>query len=121
MGISVLGMFISAGFAVILYRNGPSKAAVGLKKSFSRTHNLLTHKYFVDEFYFGYIVNPLKEMSLFLWKIVDTVIIDGIVNGIGQACMLVAGLTSFRMSGSLHRHAMVLMLGIFCMLTILLF
>jgi NADH-quinone oxidoreductase subunit L len=117
MGISVLGMFLSAGLAVMLYKNGPSQVAVGLKKRFGRIHHVLTNKYFVDEFYFGYIVNPLKEMSLFLWKIVDTVIIDGIVNGIGQACMLVAGLTSF----SMHRHAMVLVLGLFCMLTILLF
>lgn len=121
MGISVLGMFLSAGLAIVLYKNGPSKAAVGLKKSFARTHKVLTNKYYVDEFYFSYIVNPLKEMSLFLWKIVDTVIIDGIVNGIGQTFVLIAGLTSFRMSGSMHRHAMVLVLGIFCMLTILIF
>jgi NADH-quinone oxidoreductase subunit L len=121
MGVSVLGMFLSAGFAIMLYKNGPSKLAVSLKKNFSRAHYVLTNKYFVDEFYFGYIVNPVKEMSLFLWKIVDTMIIDGIVNGVGQACMLVGGLTSFRMSGSLHRHAMVVVLGIFCMLTILIF
>ncbi len=121
MGISVLGMFLSAGFAIVLYKNGPSPTAIKLKKSFSGIHKVLTNKYYVDEFYFKYIVDPLKDMSLFLWKIVDTVIIDGIVNGIGQAFMLVAGLTSFRMSGSLHRHAMVVMLGIFCLLTILLF
>ena len=121
MGISVLGMFLSAGFAILLYKNGPSKLAVNLKKKFAGAHKVLTNKYYVDEFYFKYIVEPLKDMSLFLWKIIDTVIIDGIVNGIGQACMLVAGLTSFRMSGSLHRHAMVVMLGIFCLLTILLF
>lgn len=121
MGVSTLGMFVSSGFAILLYKNGPSKTAVALKKNFSRIHHVLTNKYFVDEFYFAYIVNPVKEMSLFLWKIVDTMIIDGIVNGIGQACMLVGGLTSFKMSGSMQRHAMVIILGIFCMLTILIF
>ena len=76
---------------------------------------------FRSEFYFGYIVEPLKEMSMFLWKVVDTMIIDGIVNGVGQACTLVGGLASFRMTGSLHRHGMVLVVGIICMLTVLLF
>ena len=60
-------------------------------------------------------------MSQFLWKIVDVVIIDGIVNGVGQAFMLIGGLSSFRMSGSLHRHGMVMIVGIICMLTVLFF
>ena len=121
MGISVLGMFLSSAFAIKLYGNGPSAMAEGLKARFSRIHRLLTNKWYIDEIYDAYIVTPLKEMSHFLWKVIDVTVIDGIVNGVGQACTLVGGLTSFKMSGSLHRHAMVLVLGIICLLTVLIF
>lgn len=121
MAISIFGMFISAGLAVILYKNGPSVAVTTLSERFKRTYQLLLNKYFVDELYDNLFVKPLRDIGLFLWKIVDILIIDGIVNGVGQTCSLIAGLTSFRMSGSLHRHGMVIVIGLVCMLTALLF
>lgn len=121
MGVSTLGMLISAVFAIKLYGNGPSPTATTLKERFAKAHAVLTNKYYVDEFYQTYIVTPVREMSLFMWRVIDTIIIDGIVNGLGQACMLIGGLASFRMSGSLHRHGMVFVLGIICLLTVLLF
>jgi NADH-quinone oxidoreductase subunit L len=121
MGISVLGMLVSAAFAIRMYRNGFAPVTARLQARFPNAHRVLTHKYYVDEFYFGYIVQPLKEMSQFMWKVIDVTIIDGVVNGVGQACTLIGGLASFRMSGSLHRHGMVLMLGILCLLSALIF
>jgi NADH-quinone oxidoreductase subunit L len=121
MGISVLGAFIAAGLAIKLYGKGPSLTAMGLRVKFKRTYDLLLNKYWVDEIYDAYIVKPLKDMSLFLWKIVDVVIIDGIVNGVGQACLLIGGLASFRMTGSLHRHGMMLMFGVICLIAVLVF
>jgi NADH-quinone oxidoreductase subunit L len=121
MATSVLGMLLASAFAIKLYGNGPAPAAASLAARFSNTYRVLSNKYYVDEFYDAYIVQPLREMSHFLWKVVDQTIIDGVVNGVGQACTLIGGLASFRMSGSLHRHAMVLVLGIICMLTLLIF
>jgi NADH-quinone oxidoreductase subunit L len=121
MAVSVVATILAAGFAWMLYGNGFSAAAQAMQRRFPRVHRTLSNKYYVDEFYFGYIVDPLRDMSLFLWRIVDVVIIDGIVNGVGQACQLIGGLTSFRMSGSLHRHGMTIVVGLICMLTVLLF
>jgi NADH-quinone oxidoreductase subunit L len=121
MAISVLGMLLSSGLAIKLYGNGPSPALEGWKARFGSAYDMLLNKYYVDEMYDAYIVTPLREMSHFMWKVIDTMIIDGVVNGVGQACTLIGGLASFRMSGSLHRHAMVLVLGILCMLTVLIF
>jgi NADH-quinone oxidoreductase subunit L len=120
MGVSVLGMALASGLAIQMYKNGFSPLAHGLKERFSGLHALLSDKWRIDELYDAVIVTPVKDMSLFLWKVVDTKIIDGIVNGVGQACMLIGGLLSFRMSGSLHRHGMVLMAGLVCLLTALL-
>lgn len=120
MGFSVLCMLLASGLAVQMYKDGPGKAATALAKNFPRAHQLLTNKYYIDELYHAWFVAPLRDVSLFLWQIVDVLIIDGIVNGLGQACTLMGGLLSFRMTGSLHRHAMVLVVGLLCLLTALL-
>lgn len=121
MGLSIIGMICGSGLAIALYADGYSPMAVGLQKRFPRLHALLSHKYYVDELYHALLVRPLADMAYFMWKGIDVVIVDGLVNGIGQAFTLLGGLTSFRMTGSLHRHAMVLVLGVLCVLTVLLF
>ena len=121
MGLSTAGMLLAALLAVLLYGRGISTSATKMKERLAVPHHLLTNKYYIDEFYDRNIVSPLKEMSTFLWRIIDVKIVDGLVNGIGQACALVGGLISFRSSGSLHRHGMVLMVGVVCLMAMLLF
>ena len=81
----------------------------------------LWNKYFVDEFYVATIVKPLREMSDFLWEFVDVKIVDGMVNGAAEFCKFIAGTLSFKMTGSIHRHAMVLVVGLVCLLSVLVF
>jgi NADH-quinone oxidoreductase subunit L len=119
MGISVGGMFLMSSLAIAFYRNGYSPIVVNLAKTLPRIHRLLENKYYVDEIYDSSVVSPLKDMAFFLWKIIDVKIIDAIVNGIAQACALIGGIVSFKMTGSLHRHAMIMIVGLLCMLTAL--
>src|SRR5438132_64187 len=84
-----------------------------------RLYETLSNKYFVDEYYDLAFITPLSEMAGFLWSVVDVLIIDGIVNGVGQVCKLAAGLTSFKMTGNIQRHAMVLVIGMVCLMTVL--
>ena len=120
MGSSIAVMFISSGFAVYPYAKGPKLLAAGLRVKFSGIYDTLLNKYYIDEFYGRTLVQPLHDMATFLWKIIDVVVIDGVVNGVGQLCALAGGLSSFRMSGSVHRHAMVFVLGLVCLLTVIL-
>lgn len=119
MAASVGVMFVAAGLAVTLYAKGPAPILATWASTFRRTYETLSNKYYVDEFYDAWIVQPLREMSEFLWAIFDVVIIDGIVNGVGQLCALAGGLASFRMTGSVHRHSMVLVLGLVVLLVVL--
>ena len=45
--------------------------------------NLSYHKFYVDEIYDFLIRRPLDAFSVFFYKIIDTKIVDGIVNGLG--------------------------------------
>jgi len=121
MGASVFIMLCASGLAIKLYASGPAPVLETWRAKISGAYDLLLNKYWVDEVYDSWVVQPLRDMSQFLWRIIDVVIIDGIVNGAGQACALIGGLVSFRSSGSMHRHAMVLMIGIVCLLSVLLF
>lgn len=119
MGISTLFALASAGLAFKLYGNGPDQILGKWQARLSGLYELLQNKYWVDEIYSKHIVAPLKDMSTFLFRIFDTLVIDGLVNGFAQATSLIGGLTSFRMSGSVHRHGMVIVLGIICLLSVL--
>ena len=49
-------------------------------------YTLLLNKYYVDEIYAALIVTPLLWISTnVLWHVVDEGIIDGTVNGVGDA------------------------------------
>lgn len=121
MGASTLMMLIASGFAVKLYGNGPSESSSRLKQKWSTAHRVLSNKYYVDEFYESIFVKPLRDVSGFLWSIVDVKIVDGIVNGSAQLSKFVSGVVSFKMTGSLHRHAMLLVFGLLGLLSLLVF
>jgi NADH-quinone oxidoreductase subunit L len=119
MAASVVVMLIASGTAVVLYGRGPKPVLDSWKKSMSGVYNTLWNKYFVDEFYFAKIVQPVRDIAEFLWAFVDVKIIDGAVNGAAEFCRFIAGAVSFKMTGSIHRHAMVLVLGLVCLLSAL--
>jgi len=78
---SVILVLISIYLAWYLYRKNtelPGK----IRNNLSGVHYVLHGKYFVDELYSVIIVKPLIGGSLFLWKIVDVFIIDGLINGL---------------------------------------
>jgi len=55
-----------------------------LMNRFRGLYTTLLNKYWVDEIYNAVIVQPVKLISTYLlWKFVDVIIIDGVVNGAG--------------------------------------
>lgn len=51
---------------------------------------VLYHKYYIDELYDKFIVQPMSALSGFLYRFVEVKFVDGIVNGLGQLAMGVA-------------------------------
>lgn len=121
MAASVLIMLIASGTAIALYGRGPASILTKWKTSFAGTYSALANKYYVDEFYFAKIVQPVRDMAEFLWAFIDVKVIDGAVNGAAELCSFMAGSISFKMTGSVHRHAMVLVVGLVCLLSVLVF
>ncbi len=45
-------------------------------------YQLLSRKYYVDELYQHWVVSPLQQVALFMWRGLDVRIVDGAVNGV---------------------------------------
>ena len=73
---------------------------------------ILEEKWRLDEFYNGYIVDPITKLSRErLWKGFDLGFIDGIVNGIGHFVMEVGDLVRGLQVGFVRSYAAIILLG----------
>jgi NADH-quinone oxidoreductase subunit L len=54
-----------------------------LASKYAFAHQTLLNKYYVDEFYYAYVVRPIMWLMDKLWGF-DGAIVDGIVNGVGK-------------------------------------
>ena len=53
---------------------------------FAGLYRAVYNKWYVDELYENTVVKPIGALCAFLWKYVDMLIIDGLVNGLAQTC-----------------------------------
>jgi len=83
MGVSVAIALAGLMLARQFYLENPALPE-NLMNRFRGLYTTLLNKYWVDEIYDAVIVQPVKLISTYLlWKFVDVIIIDGIVNGAG--------------------------------------
>lgn len=76
-------------------------------------YNLLFNKYKVDELYDAVVVTPLQKTSeLFLWKIFDVKIVDGIVNGVPKLFASISSVARKVQTGIAQSYVFVFVLGV---------
>ena len=111
-GIAVAGILIA--FAIWIRKR---VIADRMAATYPGLHRLLLNKYYVDEFYDASVVQPIKVISRDgLWRGFDVNVIDGIVNGAGQA--VDAGATTLRrlQTGSVRAYAGSVFVGVIVIL-----
>lgn len=92
-----------------------------LVSNFSTAYKVLWNKYYLDEFYYATVINPLVNGSRnFLWKVFDVKIIDGIVNGLANVTRNFGGLLRLIQSGVVQNYALMMFAGIIVILAWLL-
>ena len=99
------------GLAYRLYVHDPPfvpgrGGADRLSRQFSGLHRLLLNKYYVDEFYEAAIVRPLLAASDWLWKVWDTLVIDGLVNGTAQVMQANGSVLRLWQTGNVQTYAL---------------
>lgn len=119
MGISVGIAGISAWFAYDTYTRHTSRAGVWAQK-YPRIYCWVSNKYFVDEGYFRYLINPLVSGSRHLWAYVDVKFIDKMTYFASDLCRSIgSGFASFQ-NGNFQNYATYIVLGVVITLSLLL-
>jgi NADH-quinone oxidoreductase subunit L len=120
MGASTVLAILGILFARNVYKNGLDKAN-GMAAKMSGLHKLLWNKYYVDEVYHGLIAQPILALSRdALWKIVDVVVIDGVVNGSARLVGATGSVIRKAQSGVAQNYALVMLVGIVVLIGIVL-
>jgi NADH-quinone oxidoreductase subunit L len=101
-GLSVVVAMLGIGIGWFIFQKEPLR----------RMPRILEEKWRLDEFYNGYIVDPLTSLSrTALWKGFDLGVIDGFVNGIGAMVTALGGVVRRMQLGFVRSYAAMMLLG----------
>jgi NADH-quinone oxidoreductase subunit L len=77
----------------------------------SRLYNFLYKKWYIDDLYDNAIVNPMRRLAMYLWRVIDVKVIDGTVLGIAHGVdELSRGLRTVQ-TGLVRNYALAIALG----------
>jgi NADH-quinone oxidoreductase subunit L len=103
--------------AYLFYMVKPSWPAA-IKSSFLPVFNLLENKYYLDWFNENILARGARALGTGLWRGGDQAIIDGaLVNGSWKLVGRISGLVRQLQTGFLYHYALVMILGIFVLMT----
>jgi NADH-quinone oxidoreductase subunit L len=111
MGISVSLAVISAWFAYDNYLRHPERPKA-VAKGLGPIYDLVYNKYYVDEFYFARLINPLVEGSKALWLYIDVNFIDQCTYWAGDLVSGAASLAKTIQNGKTQSYAMYMAIGV---------
>ncbi len=100
-----------------MYMVNPALPAA-IKRTFQPIHTLLENKYYLDWINENILARGARALGVGLWKAGDRAIIDGaLVNGSWKIVGWVAGLVRRVQTGFVFHYALVMILGIFALMT----
>jgi len=110
--LSILSAAIGIGIAWAFYTGkrageNPEK----LSRSFPGVYAALLARYRIDELYDRIAVTPVRNSARLLWKWIDTLVIDGLVNAGAFLVELTGDLARFLTTGRVRDYAFLIALG----------
>lgn len=116
MGVSVGLALISALSAYTLYTKN-KEAVAAFTEKIKPVYELVYKKYLVDEFYFGFIINPLVRISENIWAYIDVRFIDRCTYWAADLMRGGGAFVRSMQNGNLQQYAMYIGLGLVLTLT----
>ncbi len=111
MGVSVGLATISAVVAYQFYVKSP-ETPKKIAESIKPVYNFVYNKYFVDEAYFGAIINPLVNLSRSTWYYVDVNFIDKMTYWAGDLMRGMGSMVRSTQTGNMQQYAMYIGIGV---------
>jgi NADH-quinone oxidoreductase subunit L len=88
-----------------------------MARTFSPIVKILENKYYLDWFNEHVLAKGARILGIGLWKGGDQAVIDGAINGTARAMGGIGGLVRQLQTGRLYTYALVMLLGIFALMT----
>lgn len=111
---------LAISMAFIFYGRA-SKIPSLLSKLLKPLYLLSWNKWYFDEIYQVMIISKTKAFGSFLFKWIDTRVIDGIVNGFYKICILFSSLISRIQTGYVYSYSLWIVVGIVISMTFLIY
>jgi NADH-quinone oxidoreductase subunit L len=119
--VLTVALVLSAIWLARYFYNKNLKAATSLKEKLSGVHTLLLNKYYVDEIYGAVIVRPLVYFSVFLWKIFDVIVIDGLINGLAAIWAEISSTFRTAQTGRVRSYTTLFVAGVVLLVAYMVF
>jgi NADH-quinone oxidoreductase subunit L len=111
MGVSVALVMISAATAYVFYVVKPG-ASEKIKNALGPVYTFVNNKYFVDEFYFAAVINPLVAQSKNLWFYIDVNFIDKMTHWTSDIVTGAGKMAKSFQTGNMQQYAMYVGIGV---------
>jgi NADH-quinone oxidoreductase subunit L len=118
-GVVTLPFWLALGGVVtawFFYLKAPHIPAA-LDRHLKPVRTVLENKYYMDWFNEHVLAAGARKLGMGLWKGGDQAVIDGAINGSARGIGGLAGLLRQAQTGRLYTYALVMLLGIFALLT----
>src|SRR6266540_1597553 len=116
MGISVVVAAAGVLLAWDWYAKKAGRPAERLAASLPGMHALVAGKFRIDALYEVLFVRPFHWVARVLWKVVDVLVIDGVLNAGAFLVELLGDALRFLQTGNVRNYALTFLLGIVALL-----
>jgi NADH-quinone oxidoreductase subunit L len=120
LGILALITAIGGIFVAYLIYQRKTISYQWLGEAFKPVYNLFYNRWYIDNVYYAIFVYGYYRFSVFLWKLGDKVIIDGIVDGSAKVSLSTGGMLRLLQSGRISNYVLQMSIGILIFLSIFL-
>jgi NADH-quinone oxidoreductase subunit L len=120
MGVSVTVAVIGILIAWNWYAKRSGRPAERLAASFPALYRLVAEKFRIDGLYDALFVRPFAWLARALWKVIDVLVIDGILVGGAFIIELIGDALRFLQTGNVRNYALTFLIGIVALLLIVL-
>jgi NADH-quinone oxidoreductase subunit L len=94
------------------YAKGEGRPAERVADAFPALYALVVGKFRIDELYDLLFVRPFAWLARVLWKVIDVLVIDGVLNAGAFIVELVGDALRFLQTGNVRNYALTFLLGI---------
>jgi NADH-quinone oxidoreductase subunit L len=117
----LIGVSVTVAVAGVLlgwnwYAKQQGRPAARLAASFPAVYGLVADKFRIDELYDFLFVRPFNWTARVLWKVIDVLVIDGVLNAGAFLVELVGDALRFLQTGNVRNYALTFLLGVVALL-----